>query len=403
LTVFAYQVCDEAGNMFSGQAEGADPRDVADGLRRPGVWILRIAPETEPVGPTAILSRRVQACDLAFFCRQLATLLISGVTLLAAVETITRQSEQPRLRQALIEVAVGLRNGQPLGEVLRRMPGTFPRHLTSMVEMGMEGGVMDSVLTRLTTHYEREHSIREKIKSAMIYPLLVLTAALAAVVFILVFILPNFTSIFAEAGMALPLPTRMVMAGSRFLGNFWWLLILMLIPIYFGCRRLMSQAACRLAWDSLRLKIPVIGSVSRKMLVANLCRGLADMMNCGIPLLEALETVNQTSANTRLVKGMEGVIEAVTMGQGLSRPMAATGLLPAMVVQMIAIGEESGHLPELLEKAGQFYEREVDDVMNRLSSLIEPLLIIGVGVIVGFMVIAMLLPMFTMMSGTQIQ
>ncbi|MFZ5688129.1 MAG: type II secretion system F family protein [Bacillota bacterium] len=407
---FSYKARDAAGKQVAGVMEADSMAAVVNSLRGSNLFIIEVKPVKSLWGsfapPTLAsikenLQPKVRSKDLAVFCRQFSTMIEAGVPLLASLEILKAQANHPILKNTLQGMRSHLEDGDTLAEALRAYPKVFPPILVNMVEAGEVGGALDRVMARLAVHFEKEHEIQEKVKSAMTYPLVVLVVALLAVIFLLAFVLPNFTQMLTNMGVPLPLPTMIVIGISGFFQRFWYF-----TPVFFGAMAVglmrLSRTPRGRAWkDRTLLRLPIFGDVIRKMIVSRFTRTFGTLLKGGVPILQALEVVKRTVGNTTVMAGIEEAQAAIRDGRGMAEPLAACNVFPPMVIQMISVGEETGTIDNLLEKISVFYDEEVDQVIGRLSSMIEPLLIVGLGGLVGFIILSILLPMFSVVGGIQ--
>jgi len=401
MALFAYKVRDISGRMLTGTIEADSEGNVVEHLRGRDYFIVEIKPRkvtnVSLSVPTKI-SRRVKSKDLAIFCRQFATLINAGVPILSCMRILQEQSENMKLRETLGGVMDRLESGRSLAESVRPFDKVFPEIFVNMVETGEVGGALDDVMDRLAAHFEREHDIWEKVKSAMTYPIAILIIAVLAITFMLIFILPTFVGMLGQSGTELPLPTKIVMGLSSILRKFWWLILILIGGAVFGLKQAAKKEYVEEKLDALILKIPVVGRLIQKMIISRFARSLGSMLKSGVPIIEALETVKKIVGNGVVARGVELAKENIIMGKGIAEPLKTSGVFPAMVTQMIAVGEETGALDSLLEKIAFFYDREVDNTVARLSTLIEPVMIVGLGAVLGFIIISMMLPMFDIMT-----
>lgn len=400
MRIYSYTVRDSAGRKISGTIEAENEYFVLEYLRRQNFLIIDIVQKKFRNISLSLprINPRVNSKDLAIFCRQFAALINAGVPILTGINILKEQSENPILRNTLKKVMRNLENGNSMADSVRGFPGVFPDIFVSMLETGEKGGFLAQVMERLTIHFEREYQIKEKVKSGMTYPVAVLIIAFLAVIFMLIFILPHFVSVLQQTGSQLPWPTRIIMAVSFGLKKFWWLLILVIFGSMIVLKQVLRRTNTRKKIDGIVLQIPVLGMVTRKMIISRFTCSLGTMLGCGVPLTEALETVEKTIGNLVFAQGVAEARNNIIMGKKIAEPLAASGVFPLMAVQMIAVGEETGELDVLLEKLGLFYDLEVNETLNRLTSLVEPVMLVGVGVVFGFIIIAMMMPMFTMIS-----
>lgn len=401
MAFFTYKVRDTAGRTLTGIIEAESEANVVEHLRGRDYFIVDI--KEKKVNNFSInvpkkMSRGVKSKDLAVFCRQFATLMNAGVPILTCLQILQEQAENLKLQETLANVMGRLESGRSLADSVRAYPKIFPEIFVNMVETGEIGGVLDEVLERLAAHFEREHDIGEKVKSAMTYPVAILVIAVLAITFMLIYILPTFVGMLGQSGGTLPLPTRIVMGLSSLLQNFWWAMLILTAGLIYGLGKVRERPEGKEKIDEIILKLPVAGQLVQKMIISRFARTLGTMLKSGVPIIEALETVKKTVGNEVVARELDLAKENIIRGKGIAEPLKGSGVFPQMVTQMIAVGEETGALDTLLERVAFFYDREVDNIVNRLSTLIEPIMIVGLGAVLGFMIIAMMLPMFDVMS-----
>lgn len=398
---FVYRARDTSGRLVRGLLEAESEANAVALLRERNYLVVDL--KAAPAGAKivfdwrALLQRPVGARSLAVFCRQLATLVEAGVPLLNALVVLAEQTEDRVLRRAVAGVAEHLQGGRSLAEALRFYPRAFPALMTNMVEAGEVGGVLDRVLERLALHFEKEHEMRDKIKSAVTYPAVVVSVAVLALLVLVTFVLPAFVNMLYTLEVPLPLPTRLVIGVSSGLRTYWYLLPLVVMALLAALRVAINSPRGRERWDRLVLRLPVFGRLVHKIIIARFCRTLGTLLRGGVPILRALDVVRNVAGNTIVVRAVEEAGVSVREGMGLAGPLARSGVFPPLVIEMVTVGEETGSLDTQLERVAAFYEREVEAVVARLASLIEPVLIVGLGGIVGFIVISVLLPYFQML------
>lgn len=399
---FVYRARDLTGRLVRGQLEAESEARAVALLREQNYVVvdLQAAPAGAKIGfgHAVLRERPVGARSLAVFCRQLATLIEAGVPLLSALVTLGEQTEDRVLRRAVAGVAEHLRGGRGLAEALRFYPRVFPPLMTNMVEAGEVGGVLDRVLERLALHFEKEHALASKIKSAVTYPAVVISVAVLTLLVMVTFVLPAFTDMLYALDVPMPLPTRLVIALSEGLRMYWYLLPVVVAGLFVALRVAYTSPRGRKHWDRLVLRLPIFGKLVHKTIIARFCRTLGTLLRGGVPILRALDVVRAVAGNTLVVQAVEEAAVNVRAGASLAEPMARSGVFPPLVTQMITVGEETGALDTMLERVAAFYESEVETLVARLASLIEPVLIVGLGAIVGFIVIAILLPYFQMLG-----
>ena len=347
--------------------------------------------------PLFQFKKPVKARDITFATRQLATMIGAGIPVAQSIDAIARGHENPSVQELLTSVRQEVESGTSLSNSLSRYPVHFDRLYTSLVAAGEQSGTLDVLLEKVATYKEKIEAIKSKVKSAMLYPAAVLVVAVIVVALLLIFVIPQFENLFQNFGGELPTLTQIIVDLSRWFQDWWWAFFLVLIGtvLFVGFTYKRSERM-QYAVDRLVLRLPVFGPVFRKATIARYARTLSTMFGAGVPLVDSLESVASATGNRVYYDGILKVRNEVSTGRSLEVAMAQTGLFPSMVLQMVSTGEESGELELMLLKVAEFYEREVDDAVAALSSLIEPLMIVFLGVIVGTMVVAMYLPIFKM-------
>ncbi|MZP28492.1 type II secretion system F family protein [Heliobacterium undosum] len=409
MATYRYRARDSRGTVREGAIQEESAKSVALMLREQGLFVIEVREDKEGTvkGEAASASsgvsfslfrRKVPAKDLAVFCRQLSTLVNAGVPIHSALSILIQQSEHPKLRQALIAIAGDLQRGYNLSQAVGFHPDVFPEMFVHMIEAGELGGVLEEVLQRLATHFEKDSETRSKVKSALTYPAVVFFIGIMAVAFILGFVIPRFTSVLGNLGAELPALTKTVLDLSEWVKSYWWTALLGVLALYLFFRELLKTPHIRLLADGYTLKVPVFGDMLLKVSVSRFCRTLGTLIRSGVPMMQALEVVEKTAGNLAVSKGVMNTRDSIRKGQGLAEPLRKTGIFPPMVVQMIAVGEETGALDVMLEKVSDYYEMEVNGIVGRLSSIIEPIMLVILGGMVAVLVIAMLLPIFEVIS-----
>ncbi|MPM57762.1 Type II secretion system protein F [bioreactor metagenome] len=393
---FVYQAKDRTGQLLTGTILADSESAVAAYVRNKGCFVTQIKQEKEAFSLITIRNKltRIKTNDLAVFCRQFATMVDAGLSLLNCLNILIEQTYNPTLKTALSQVYKKVQEGNTLSSALSDHPKVFPSLMVSMVEAGELGGVLDDVLNRLAIHFEKEHKMNEKVKSAMTYPIVVICMALTIVIFMLTFVLPTFTQMFTSMNAQLPVPTRMLLAVSDFLKEYWAALLVVTIAKVYILAMLARRPQAKIIIDRIILNAPVFGMLLRKVAIARFSRTLGTLIRGGVPIISAIEVVKNTTTNSGMINALSSAQASIREGAGLSAPLGSSSIFTAMVVQMIAVGEETGELDKMLDKIADFYESDVDDVVGRLSSLLEPILIGVLGVIIGTIIIAIVLPMF---------
>ena len=345
-----------------------------------------------------LFQKGVKVNDIAIFCKQLHTMLNAGMPLLTCLDVLSAQTDNKRLAATVKNMATQVQKGEVLSATMKQHSKIFPSLLISMVEAGELTGNLDSVLLKMSEHYTKENKINSKIKGALMYPMIISILVVVVVVFMLTFVLPTFVGMFESSGTQLPLPTRIVMGLSEAIQTYWYIFLAVIIGLVIMMRRIMKTTAGRRFFHRLQLKIPVLKTSIAKIATSRFTRTLSTLLASGIPIIQALGTSANVTGNQVVIDGMEVVTEDIKKGIVLSSLLKTVGVFPPMVISMVNIGEESGALEEMLEKTAEYYDEELDAAIGKMISMIEPLMIVVMAVIIGFIVISMLLPMFDMYS-----
>jgi type IV pilus assembly protein PilC len=394
---FEYAIRDAAGKVVKSRIEAVNQAAVAGRLRTMGIAPIAIS-EVQSSGLSREISFGFKAAvstkDLAIMARQLATMVSAGLSLLRALSILAEQTENPALAKVLAQVRGDVETGSSLSVALTRHKETFPPIMLNMIRAGEVGGFLEGVLVSLAENFEAEVKLRSKIKSAMTYPVVVFCIAIVAVIGMLLFIVPVFASMFANLGGQLPLPTKILVVLSTVMK--WTAIPLLVVGGIFAAwwRKHKNDDEVRARLDPVKLKLPVFGDLFKKVAVARFTRNFGTMMRSGVPILQALDIVGETAGNIVIARAVKDVQDAVRTGQSLTKPLARHSVFPPMVVQMLAVGEDTGALDDMLEKIAEFYDQEVEATTEALTSLIEPLMIAVLGVIIGAMIIALYMPIF---------
>jgi len=376
-----------------GKLEAADERQVENFLKR-----LRITDYTIKEAPRDItlIKPKVKPKDLMVFTRQFSTMIDAGLPLVQSLKVLSDQQENPTFRDMLRDINGSVQSGSTLSDSMRKYPRVFDELYCNLVAAGEAAGLLDSILKRLAEYIEKTEKLKRKVKSAMVYPAVVLCVAVIVVVVLLVFVIPVFEEVFSGLGSELPGLTTAVVGASNLLAeNFLWV-VLCLAALAMALAKFVKTAVGRRAVDTLGLKLPVFGDLLRKIAVAKFSRTLATMLQAGVPIIASLDIVASTAGNKVIEEAIIDSRVAIAEGRSLTDPLLESGIFPAMVTSMIAVGEEAGALDSMLVKVADFYDDEVDSALDAVTSLIEPMLIVFLGVTVGTLVIAMYLPIFTM-------
>jgi len=390
---YLWEGFDRSGRSVRGEMKAASETVVSTNLRRQGIRISKLRRQTFRGGSS------VNEKDITFFTRQLATMLKAGVPLLQAFEIVARGHKNARFARLMMDIKGRVESGSSLSQAFREHPKHFDALYCNLVNAGETAGMLDGILDRLATYKEKILAIKSKIKAALFYPISVVVVAIAVIWVIMIWVIPAFKSVFASFGANLPAPTLIVMGISDFFVSYWWLMAIIIAGTISGFFFMLRRSETfKFAVDRISLKLPVIGNILEKATIARWTRTLATMFAAGVPLVESLDAVAGASGNAVFIAGTRKIQTDVSTGTSLTNAMHNTGLFPSMVTQMTQIGEESGSLDGMLSKVADFYEREVDDAVTALSSLLEPIIIVFLGVVIGGLVVAMYLPIFKLGS-----
>jgi type IV pilus assembly protein PilC len=387
--VFEWEGKDKNGKIVRGEMRAGGEAMVSASLRRQGVMVNKVKKRRMSGG------KSIKQKDIAVFTRQLSTMMRAGVPLIQSFDIVARGSTNPRMTRLLTDIRSDVETGTSLSAAFRKHPLHFDALYCNLVEAGEAGGILETLLDRLAIYQEKTMAIKNKIKSAMIYPVAVLVVAFIVLAVIMIFVIPAFEDVFKSFGADLPAPTLVVIALSKFFVNYWYLIFGILGGgVYFFMESWKRSLKMQKIMDRMLLRVPVFGELVNKSSVARWTRTLSTMFAAGVPLVEALDSVGGASGNAVFQEATEKIQRDVSTGSALTTSMQTTGVFPVMVLQMCAIGEESGSLDAMLGKAAEFYEDEVDEAVKGLSSLMEPFIIVILGVLIGGIVISMYLPIF---------
>ena len=396
MPVFTYQGRGAAG-VQTGEIEAPDRMAAVGELRRRAILVTKIAEKSGGRAPMK-LGSKVKDKEMAIFTRQFSTMIDAGLPLVQCLNVLAEQSESKNLRGVTASVARGVEQGATLADALRKHPRTFDDLFTNLVEVGETGGILDIVLQRLAVYIEKAAALKRKVKSAMVYPASIIGVAFMVVVFMLTFVIPTFATMFKDLGAELPLPTKIVVWLSDFVRAYILIIIAAIAGAAFALRSYSRTETGRSTIDALLLKVPVMGTLIRKVAVARFTRTLGTLVQSGVPILEGLRITARTAGNKVVEKAVLQCRAAVTEGKTLADPLRGSGVFPPMVIQMISVGEQTGALDAMLAKIADFYDDEVDTAVTTLTSLLEPIMIVFLGVIIGGLVVAMSLPIFRLVT-----
>ena len=396
---YDYKVRDRIGNVVTGQLVGDNETLVLQKLREMGMTPVEVKQHKDGLKMEINLRPgRVKLKELSIFCRQFATMVNSGLPILRALAILSEQTESKELQKVLLGTRLDVEQGASLSGAMAKYPKAFNDLFIAMVKAGETGGVLDTVLLNLADMIENEVELRRKIKSAMTYPVAVVCMVVLIMSAMLLFVVPQFQTIYASLGGQLPLPTQILLSASKIVRTYWWVVMAASIGGTIALRRFKKTPAGRLQVDRVKLKAPVFGPLFQKVALARMSSTFGMLLTAGVPILQALDIVKDTVNNKVMSAALEEVKVSVREGESIARPLAKHGVFPPMVVQMIAVGEETGGVDTMLEKVSAFYTSEVEATVDALTSLIEPLLIAFIGGAVGAAVIALYMPMFNIIK-----
>jgi type IV pilus assembly protein PilC len=396
---FDYKVRDKTGALVTGQLVGDNEAIVMTRLRQMGLTPIRVKQASTGLRMEIHLRPgRIKLKQIAVFCRQFATMVNSGLPILRALSILTDQTESKELAKVLFAVRAGVENGSSLSAAMAEHPKAFNALFISMVKAGETGGVLDDVLLSLADQIEREVELRRQIKSAMTYPIVVVALVTLILAAMLLFVVPQFETIYSSLGGKLPLPTRMLLRVSKAVRTYWYIVLLGAVVASFLFRRYKKTEAGRARVDAVKIRIPIFGPLFHKVALARFASTLGMLLRSGVPILQALDNVNETVNNRVIGDAVDDVKTSVREGESIAKPLGRHKAFPPMVVQMMAVGEETGAVDTMLDKVAEFYNSEVTATVEAMTSLIEPLLIAVIGAAVGAAVIALYMPMFSVIN-----
>jgi type IV pilus assembly protein PilC len=405
MPTFVYEARDATGQLRKDTIEAANLRAATQRLQEQRMTVIQIKAKAAGAGAdglAGLLSRmkKVDEQALTVFSRQFATMINAGLAMVRCLDILSEQTEDKKLRETLIQVRRDVEGGSTLSNSLAKHPTVFSMLYISMVKAGEMGGVLDEVLERLAGFMEKDFALKKKVKSALTYPVVILLMATGIVFFLVTYILPTFVALFEGMSLALPLPTQILIAVTKGARN-----PAVMIPLFillcvggFMIGQYIKTPAGRKQYDMMRLNIPVFGLLNRKVAISRFCRTLGTLLSSGVPIMQALEIVGRASGNEIIAMTVTKVRESIREGESIASPLGASGMFPPMVTQMVAVGEETGNLDAMLSKIADFYDTEVEYMLASLTSMLEPIMIVGMGGIVGFIVISVFLPLYQLIG-----
>ncbi|GAB4241937.1 MAG: type II secretion system F family protein [Thermoleophilia bacterium] len=401
---YTYTARPQSGPQTKGEISGDSKAAAAAELRRRGLTVLAIDEKKGLPDLNEWLEgmTRIKLRDKVVFSRQFATMINAGLALLRALYILEEQTENKRFAKIIGQVRQDVEAGMPLSDAIEKHPAAFDRLYVSMVRAGEVGGVLDQTLDRLATQLEKDDSLRRSVKSAMTYPILIGVFAVLVMFGLILFVIPIFANMYNDLGGELPLLTRIMVGTSDFMRSFWFVVFPALFLAFYGLKRLKNSRRGTEIWDRIKLRLPMkLGPIIQKIAVSRFSRTLATLVSSGVPILQAIDITGKTSGNTVIEYAMENVKENIKSGDSIARPLERVSVFPPMVTQMISIGEETGALDTMLHKIADFYEDEVDAAVKSLTSILEPIMMIFIGGMVGLIVVAMYLPIFNLFQLVQ--
>jgi type IV pilus assembly protein PilC len=397
MATFTYTARAFNGDLRTATIDASSRDDVIAQLRKQRLSVVKIDQDAvKKIGRGSIKTR-----DVVIFTRQFSTMINSGLPLVQALTILADQTDNKALAEVTKKVVFDVESGNTVADALSKHPRAFTNLYVNMVAAGEAGGILDTILMRLATFLEKNDALVRKVKGAMIYPSVIMSVAAIAIVVLLIFVIPVFENMFGSVGLALPLPTRIVIGASRFLKSYWWLLGAIIIVGVYMLRKYYASNSGKLVIDRLMLKMPVLGDVLRKSAVSRFTRTLGTLISSGVSILEGLEITAKTAGNRVIQDAIMQSRSSIAGGDTIAQPLQKSKVFPPMVISMIAVGEQTGGLDEMLSKIADFYDEEVDAAVSNLLSLLEPIMIVFLGVVVGGMVVAMYLPIFDMINAVQ--
>lgn len=396
MPIFVYKAKNRAGRRVKGDFDAPNIDLALMALKNKGLTDIKIKPKPKDLLEGTFLEGKVTTRDMVIFSRQFATLINAGVPMLQALQVMCEQTENNKLRRKLYQVRNEVEAGSSLYAALSKHKDVFDDLYLNMVQAGEAGGVLDEVLLRLSEYIEKAAKLKAKVKGALVYPGVVVTVAVAVVAIILIYVIPTFEEMFADMGGALPLPTQIVINLSRFVKSNFLYMFGGIILAFIIFKLIYRTEKGKLFFDQVFLNVPIFGDLLRKVAVAKFSRTLSTMIKSGVPILEALDIVAKTSGNKVVEEGVFRAKSSISEGNTIAEPLDETGVFPSMVIHMISVGESTGSLDTMLEKIADFYDDEVDVAVEALTSLLEPVMIVFLGTVVGGLVVSMYLPIFKM-------
>ncbi|MDR1560174.1 MAG: type II secretion system F family protein [Clostridiales bacterium] len=401
---FKFKSVDNNGRMYSGTMAAASESEIISIIRGRQQRIIQLDLEQEKAKDVELpfLKEKVKVADLTMFCKQLSTMLKAGVPVNRALDIQTNQTVNKTLKDALTQVSYSIKQGLPLSKAMRQFPDIFPVLLLNMIEAGELTGKLDEVLARMYVHYAKENKINSKMKGAMIYPIVLACLTVAVMVLMLTVVMPMFSEMFSSSDSPLPLPTRIMLGLSNSLRNYWYVYIAVVSGAIYGFKQFVATKGGRRVFDSVKLNLPVVKGLMAQIITARFTRTLSTLLASGVSIIKALESATEITNNVIVMGEMGGVINEVKKGIPVSSLLRRVSVFPPMMVSMLSIGEETGAVDDMLAKTADYYDEELESAIGKLVSLLEPAMILFMGVAIGLVVLAMYLPMFDMFGNMKL-
>jgi type IV pilus assembly protein PilC len=397
MTVYIWKGKNKSGSTQKGEIEAASEETVLAQLGRMKIVNPKVKKKPKDLfANIAFMQPKVTQKDVILFCRQFSTMIDAGLPIIQCLDILQAQQDNPTFKKTLKEIKESVESGQTLAEALKKYPKQFDTLFVNMIAAGEAGGILDTILQRLSAYMEKAARLKAQVKGAMTYPAITMAVAIIVVAVIMIFVIPVFEAMFADFGGALPLPTQYVVAASDFARGYWYIIFGGCVLFGIAFKKFYATEKGRGMADSASLKLPIVGPLLRRVAVAKFTRTMGTMLSSGVAILEALEIVAKTAGNKTVEEAIYATRGGIAEGRTMSDPLSESGVFPAMVCQMISVGESTGALDDMLEKIADFYDEEVDQAVENLTAAIEPVMMVFMGVVIGGLVVSMYLPIFKM-------
>lgn len=393
MPVFVWEGKLADGTLKKGEVDAESKASVNTILRRQRITPTKVKSKPKNI---VLFKQKVKTKEIVIFVRQFATMINAGLPLVQCLEILGTQQGNAEFKRIITTIRQDVEGGSTFADALKKHPQVFDELFVNLVAAGELGGVLDIILNRLALHMEKSEAIKGKVKSAMVYPIIVVCVAVVVIAVLMIFVIPTFSEMFLSFGGVLPAPTQIVISISNFFRGYWWVMLIIIIAATAAFRYALKVPRIRYQIDKIFLKLPLFGPLLRKVAVAKFSRTLSTMISSGVPIMDGLEITSKSSGNMVIEEGIRNVRQAISEGKPMADPLEATGLFPGMVVQMVSVGEATGALDNMLAKIADFYDEEVDAAVEALTASLEPMLMVFLGGTIGFLVVAMYLPIFKM-------